>query len=418
MREAVAPASPHEAYERSLRRVGLHETALGREWLASGERALGRAVPVTLPYREALILPPDEPGAAGFAFRLRQGERLRVAVARDARWEGQLFVDLFAAPEDTGAVPRRLASADTTPEGLTWTVRADGRYLLRLQPELLRGGRCTVTVRTEPSFAFPVRGRDSRAVGSPFGAPRDGGVREHHGIDIFAPRGTPVVAAAEGTVRRVETTGIGGKVVWLWESEQNLSLYYAHLDSQLVEPGRRVRTGDTLGTVGNTGNARGTPPHLHFGIYRPRRGPVDPYPFVHASRAEPPPVRVELETLGAWRRTTAEMKLGAASEEQGGGGREVPRYTPVVALGGSGGWYRVRLPDGAEGYLPAGSTEPAQRSIRSLRLSSGVLALSRPEPGAPAVDSVAAGAEVPVVGRFGSFLLVRTPVGRLGWIAE
>ena len=101
---------------------------------------------------------------------------------------------------------------------------------------------------------------------------------------MFAPRGTPVLAGAAGRVSRVQETPVGGRVVWLQTDAG--SLYYAHLDRQLVEPGARVAAGDTLGTVGNTGNAAATPPHLHFGVYG-RRGAVDPEPFVVGRRAEP-----------------------------------------------------------------------------------------------------------------------------------
>ena len=82
---------------------------------------------------------------------------------------------------------------------------------------------------------------------SGFGAARDGGRREHHGIDILAPRGTPVLSAGDGVVSSVAVTDIGGKVVWVWDSARDLSLYYAHLDSQGVSTGTRVRAGDALG---------------------------------------------------------------------------------------------------------------------------------------------------------------------------
>ena len=95
--------------------------------------------------------------------------------------------------------------------------------------------------------------------------------------DLFAPRGTPVLAASAGRVRGVRETSRGGKVVWIRDPVREASLYYAHLDSQHVSDGQMVKRGDTVGFVGNTGNARGTPPQLHFGLYR--RGPVDPYPF-------------------------------------------------------------------------------------------------------------------------------------------
>ena len=90
------------------------------------------------------------------------------------------------------------------------------------------------------------------------------------------------MAAADGRITRVREGGLGGKTVWLRLDGAPVSLYYAHLDEQLTAPDARVRTGDTIGTVGNTGNARTTPPHLHFGIYG-RGGAVDPFPFLAAA---------------------------------------------------------------------------------------------------------------------------------------
>lgn len=68
--------------------------------------------------------------------------------------------------------------------------------------------------------------------------------------------------------------------MWLWSPSRGLALYYAHLDRHAVSRGDRVGTGDIVGYVGTTGNARGTPPHLHFGIYARGEGAIDPAPFV------------------------------------------------------------------------------------------------------------------------------------------
>src|SRR5690606_27574329 len=91
-----------------------------------------------------------------------------------------------------------------------------------------------------------------------------------------------VVAVTDGTVSFTGERGLGGKQVWLRAGLFGNSIYYAHLDSVAVTSGIRVKTGDTLGFVGNTGNARTTPPHLHFGIYK-SRGAVNPLPFVYNS---------------------------------------------------------------------------------------------------------------------------------------
>lgn len=119
-----------------------------------------------------------------------------------------------------------------------------------------------------------------RDLQSVFGDPRDAGRRQHEGVDISARRGTPVLSATNGVVMRVAETTLGGRVIWIFDTSRGLRLYYAHLDEQLVTTGQRVNAGDVLGTVGNTGNARTTPPHLHFGIYERGTGALDPYWFI------------------------------------------------------------------------------------------------------------------------------------------
>lgn len=131
------------------------------------------------------------------------------------------------------------------------------------------------------SLAFPVAGKKS-SIGSYWGARRDGGRRSHKGIDIFARKGTPVVAISDGVIVSKEKTPIGGKVLWLKSSKQAWTAYYAHLDKQLVKERQSVRKGQVIGTVGNTGNAKKTPSHLHFGIAK-NKGWVNPLPYVKKS---------------------------------------------------------------------------------------------------------------------------------------
>ena len=121
-------------------------------------------------------------------------------------------------------------------------------------------------------LARPGQGVDGAAIWSGFGAERDGGRRAHRGVDIFAARGTPVLAAIDGFVTRVETTRVGGNVIWMQPLSGSMRVYYAHLSEQWVEPGEFVLAGQPLGAVGNTGNAITTPPHLHFGVYVRKQG--------------------------------------------------------------------------------------------------------------------------------------------------
>jgi peptidoglycan LD-endopeptidase LytH len=187
-----------------------------------------------------------------------------------------VFVELF----DTTDPAKPVATAQKDEPRLEHEVEKDGDYILRIQPELLRGGPLRIGQRTTAALAFPVKGRTAAAVKSTFGVPRDGGRRDHHGIDIFAPRDTPVLAAADGIVTWVGVNNLGGNVVWVWDPARGQNHYYAHLSKQAVSTGQRVSAGDVVGFVGNTGNARSTPPHLHFGIYGRGEGPIDPLPFV------------------------------------------------------------------------------------------------------------------------------------------
>jgi hypothetical protein len=129
-------------------------------------------------------------------------------------------------------------------------------------------------------WIFPVAGKKSN-IGSFWGDVREGGKRKHEGIDIFAKRGTPVVAVCDGFISSVGNGGIGGKTIWL-QTAGFKTIYYAHLDEQKVKGGEFVRKGEVIGTVGNTGNARTTAPHLHFGIYT-WTGAVNPLPYVKNS---------------------------------------------------------------------------------------------------------------------------------------
>jgi murein DD-endopeptidase MepM/ murein hydrolase activator NlpD len=140
------------------------------------------------------------------------------------------------------------------------------------------------------TLPVPVAGvKASRLVDTWGGARSEG--RKHEGIDIFARRGTPVLAATEGIVMRVGANRLGGQVVWVL-GPGGQRHYYAHLDSYGdVHAGMRIDAGKIVGFVGNTGNAATTPSHLHYGIYT-AGGAINPFPFLRhipTSARQPPP---------------------------------------------------------------------------------------------------------------------------------
>ena len=141
---------------------------------------------------------------------------------------------------------------------------------------------------TAGGYVFPVYGPASYT--NSFNAPR-ATTGWHHGEDIFAPLGAPVLAVANGIVYSVGWNDVGGLRLWLQDLAGN-EFYYAHLSafSPLAVNGAQVRAGDVLGFVGNTGDAEGTAPHLHFEIHpaalihQGYDGVVPPYPYLNAWR--------------------------------------------------------------------------------------------------------------------------------------
>jgi hypothetical protein len=139
---------------------------------------------------------------------------------------------------------------------------------------------------TAGHYVFPVYGPTS--YGDTYGAPR-ADVSYHHGDDIFGQLGQPLVAVADGTVFSVGWNDIGGNRLWLRDGQGN-EFYYAHLSafSTLAVNGARVKAGQVIGFMGNTGDAETTPYHLHFEVhpvsllYLGYDGAVNPTPYLDA----------------------------------------------------------------------------------------------------------------------------------------
>jgi peptidoglycan LD-endopeptidase LytH len=137
-------------------------------------------------------------------------------------------------------------------------------------------------------LAVPVLGAYPADVPNSFVHGRSGG-RRHNAADILAPRGTPVLSADDGVVRRLSTNALGGITIYATDPDERFVFYYAHLDGYAADlhVSQRVRRGDLLGYVGTTGNAPANVPHLHFQIMRLLDRdrlwdgvPIDPKPFL------------------------------------------------------------------------------------------------------------------------------------------
>ena len=149
------------------------------------------------------------------------------------------------------------------------------------------------------SLAIPVRGIRADQLTDTYEASRSGG-RVHNAIDIMAARGTPVLAAEDGTILKLRTGGLGGITVYQLAPDGRTMFYYAHLQRYAagLREGLPVWKGQVIAYVGDTGNAGAGNYHLHFSVSHladPRRwwesDNVNPYPMLAGSAARSRPAR-------------------------------------------------------------------------------------------------------------------------------
>ena len=162
-----------------------------------------------------------------------------------------------------------------------------------------RGGDVAIAESVEvgpAGLAIPVAGVRPNQLTDTFTQARAGGARVHDAIDIMAPKGTPVVAAAPGRVEKIFfSPGGGGNTVYVRSNDRRWTFYYAHLDRYApgLHEGQDVSRGTVLGSVGSTGNASPDGPHLHFAINRMQPGtkwyqgdPINPYPLLAGKKVK------------------------------------------------------------------------------------------------------------------------------------
>jgi murein DD-endopeptidase MepM/ murein hydrolase activator NlpD len=143
------------------------------------------------------------------------------------------------------------------------------------------------------ALAIPVEGVPAAALTDTFTQAREGGARGHDAIDIMAPRGSAVIAVADGWIEKLFWSEAGGRTLYLRSPDRRTIYYYAHLDGYApgIREGLAVRRGDRIARVGSSGNADPGGPHLHFAVQRMAPGepwhggrPVNPYPLLMPPR--------------------------------------------------------------------------------------------------------------------------------------
>jgi murein DD-endopeptidase MepM/ murein hydrolase activator NlpD len=187
---------------------------------------------------------------------------------------------------DVSPTPAFLAVPQASP---ALVLRGDvGNLVVRARPPVRR-----VTPAAKPIPARPLRASRSKAIAVPrgyvcpvrgrysfvdtWGDPRPGG-RRHKGNDVMAPYGEPVVAVISGVIQ-TNYSANGGISLYLRGIDGN-EYFYAHNSRNVAVTGQHVSTGEVIGYVGNTGDARGGPTHVHFEVHPGGGAPVDPYAFL------------------------------------------------------------------------------------------------------------------------------------------
>ena len=347
--EIVRPKTPREKFVADWARSQVPEKVV-ESYESSYATADTHGLRIELPHREVVYVDSSEftHSAHAYHFGLPAGRELTIEGDIDGGW---VFGELYRADADGRRTGQPVATFTNERPSLTYEPsRGYEALIFALQPEPGTRVRAEITFQTRAALLFPVAGKNERAIKSFWGDSRDGGRRSHKGNDIFAPKGTPLLAVADGRIRKVANGGLGGKTVWLYDRERGQSYYYAHLDSQYVQTGQYVERGDTLGTVGNTGNARTTPPHLHFGVYA--RGAYDPLPLLKADDPAPPAPKYPLSFDDVVMNVPARGNhyLRETPDRRGEVKRQLLNEEPVLALGVTGRFYRVVTADGQYGY--------------------------------------------------------------------
>jgi peptidoglycan LD-endopeptidase LytH len=412
-KNSIFNVPPYAKYVRSLEKAELDKTVMAKTWMRAGENALKDSIFVNLPFSESGYFNASEPGARSYRFNAREGQVLTVNGAVISKDNAQIFLDLFVRENNEWV---ELAHGDSA---LNLTYEFNKTYqqcLIRIQPELLMTAYYTISLSLTPVLINPVAGANNKSIGSFYGASRDGGKRSHEGVDIFAKKGTPVIAPSDGYVSRVGTSKLGGKVVWMQDFKRGHSYYFAHLDSQAVRVGAKVKQGDLLGTVGNTGNARFTPSHLHFGIYQSKsKDPIDYIRVLEAAvSALPwdttltqPDFKVNVKSLA--------LQIGPGEKHASSDVLKKGMYVKVLAHTNT--WYRVMLPNEKQGFVPKNKIAPIVKGRREKIRQAAVL-LSDVHAEAVPIAHLQPATPIEVLAHFENFQYVRTREGMFGWVNE
>jgi murein DD-endopeptidase MepM/ murein hydrolase activator NlpD/SH3-like domain-containing protein len=409
VKQALLKTSPYDDYVQSLGKAGLKESALAKQWIKAGEQALNDSILVTLPYAETGFFEAARPEARAYRFQVHAGQILTISGQTKTSISSRLFTDVFVWKKDHW---QSLVHADSG-LALVHEFDKDALCLLRIQPELLSETWYTLTITLQPALINPVKGATNKSIGSFYGNARDEGKRSHEGVDIFAAKGTPVLAPTDGIVYSTGTNNLGGKVVWLYDLQRGQTYYFAHLDSQWVSTSMSLKQGDTLGQVGNTGNARNTAPHLHFGIYR--NGSLDPLHYIQTTSSISSMMLDTSLSAKVYKVSVKEGSLHSAPETKSKVLYKYPKGTYVRQVAKTKNWSRVVLPEGQQAYVQSNDISLTTKGKRLVLKNTDTLWSAASDQALP-VKNLNASEVLEILAQYKGFNYVKTGENLYGWI--
>ncbi|SRX73268.1 L-Ala--D-Glu endopeptidase [Aequorivita antarctica] len=347
--DVIVQPTAREVYERNFSK---NDSLLIR-WKNAFESAKKDSLQITLPYSESGVFSKENLNVYSYNIQLKEGERIVVEVEKHPD-SASVFVDLFQAKSDSLKNFKHLKSSEDKKSIISQEIETSGFYKVIVQPQMKLQISFVLKIYTEPLYAFPVSGADNKSIQSFWADPRDTGSRSHEGIDIFAERGTPVVAITDGIIDSAGERGLGGKQVWLRDNLLGKRIYYAHLDKIAVSEGEKVKIGDTIGFVGNTGNAKDLPPHLHFGIYK-AKGAVNPLSFIKKTEIQPSE-KLSAVVKAVTLKNRTDVRKGPASVYKEFG--SLKKNDTIIVLGKNQKWFHVQTPDSLKGYVNETELKP------------------------------------------------------------
>lgn len=411
------PRDSHEVYLKSLQHLGLTNSRLYDKWFAASEDCLDSSVKIKAPFQETFVFNDSEPDAYAYRFDIKRGQKVQLSLFQLEGDTGLVFMDLFRVEVDSTNQLFHLASSDTLKNEIILESNKDQSMILRVQSELLHSALYNLNIIVAPSLEFPVSGKDKKAIGSLFGVPRDAGRRIHEGIDIFARRHTPLISVSDGYVSfaGVKEGSLGGKVIWVKDTLRDIVVYYAHLEDVYVQEDDLLLRGDTIGTVGNSGNAITTYPHLHFGIYGD--GAVDPYPYVVKGRSKPSPILAKSQKINEVVRI----------DNPDGSNRNVysrglnrflshNQYAKVV--GTTSTYYKVLTAQGELTYVFYDHIEDVKRPLSKITIDRSTALLTSPSDIGVSLKTVSTGERIEILAYAEGYYYCRSADGTEGWISR